>query len=51
MYLTLSICFSPVFPYFLLDIEKWLPVNIKKFYLVSSDPQLKYYTILYEFHK
>ena len=39
--------FFPCFSLFLSGYKKWLPVNIKKFYLVSPGPRLKHYTFLY----
>lgn len=43
--------FSPCFSVFSAGYKIWLPVNIKKFYLISPRPQLKYYTLLYKFHE
>ena len=43
--------FFPCFSVFPAGYKKWLSVNIKKIYLISPRLRLKYYTLLYKFHK
>ena len=43
--------FSPCFSVFSAGYKIWLPVNIKKFYLILLSLQLKRYTFIQKFHK
>ena len=43
--------FSPCFSVFPAGYKKWLPVNIKKIYLILLSLQLKHYTFIRKFHK
>ena len=43
--------FSPCFSVFSAGYKIWLPVNIKKFYLILLSLQLKRYTFIRKFHK
>ena len=43
--------FFPCFSVFSAGYKIWLPVNIKKFYLILLNLQLKYYTFIRKFYK
>ena len=43
--------FFPCFSVFSAGYKIWLPVNIKKFYLILLSLQLKHYTFTRKFHK